>query len=207
MSSLIFTVTHFFAVFIFAFVIWKKLREDYPNELIFSFTLALLASGSSGWWIFQKFATPFAFWGVFVLPVILGLYFVKKFDMRPFEVIDAVSVSWFWFAFFATAGAQLATLQIPPPLALPGAVIPLVSLIVYGFFTKNYRSFSWYPSGKVGFAGLASLALYFLLFSVFSLYKVVALSLSREIFNGIIGLVLFLSLSVAIFFRSRISQS
>lgn len=203
MSSLIFTVTHFLAVFIFAFIIWKKLREDYPNELIFSFTLALLASGSSGWWIFQKFATPFAFWGVFVLPVILGLYFVKKFDMRPFEVIDAVAVSWFWFAFLGTAGSLLATLQMPSILSLPQVLIPLVSLGMYSFFIRNYRSFSWYPSGKVGFAGIASLALYFLLFAVFSLYQVVWHSLNREALNSIIGLVLFLSLSAAILIRSR----
>lgn len=207
MSSLIFTITYFLASFIFAYVFWKKLREDYPNELIFSLTLALLASGVFAWWIFQKFLYDFVFWGIFILPVLFGSYFVKKFDMRPFEVIDAVSISWFWFAFFAAAGTQLAILQMPVLLSLPQALIPLISLGIYSFFIRSYRSFSWYPSGRVGFAGLASLALYFLLFAVFSLYQVVALSLSRELLNGIIGLVLFLLLSVVVFLRSRISKA
>lgn len=192
--------------FVFAFVLWRRLEEDYANDKIFLLTLGLMVSMVVGNWIFGRFPL-FSFWASLALVVAIGAYSVKKLDFRLFEVVDAVAPAWFWFLLLGSLAGFLSTRTIE---ALVEPAIAALALLGFTFFNARYRTFSWYPSGKIGFAGVGSLGLYFLSRSIFGVYIALTSSLSIElvdynivIFNGIIGLVLFLGCSIVLYFRGR----
>lgn len=190
---------NFLAFFVFAFVLWRKLKEDYPNDKIFLLTLGLVGGMVISKWVFGSWPL-FSFWATLSLLVAIGFYLVKKLEFRLFEVIDAVAPAWFWFLIIGGLTRFLSTREI---MALVEPVMAGVSLLGFTFFNARYRTFSWYPSGKIGFAGVGSLGIYFLLRSIFGVYTALTSSLSIGIFNGIIGLVLFLCCGVVIYFRGR----
>lgn len=197
--SILAFLVNFLAFFVFAFVLWRKLKEDYPNDKIFLLTLGLAGSMLIGNWAFGRWPL-FSFWASLVLVVAIGTYLVKKLDFRLFEMLDAIAPGWFWFLLLGSLTGFLSTRTIE---VLVEPAIAGLALLGFTFFNARYRTFSWYPSGKIGFAGVGSLGIYFLLRSIFGVYTALTSSLSIGVFSGIIGLVLFLGCGVVIYFRGR----
>lgn len=185
--------------FVFAFVLWRKLREDYPNDKIFLLTLGLMVSIVVGNWIFGRFPL-FLFWATLALLVAIGFYLVKKLEFRLFETLDAIALGWFWVLIIGGPAGFLSTRSFE---TLVEPAMAGLALLGFTFFNARYRTFSWYPSGKIGFAGVGSLGIYFLSRSFFGVYTALTSSLSIGIFNGIIGLVLFLGCAIVLYFRGR----
>ena len=189
----------FLSVFVFSFVLWRKLKEDYPNDKIFLLTAGLVFTMVVGNWV--TWSLPiFSFWISLFLAVLAGVYLVKKLDLRLFEVIDSVTPAWFWFLMLGNFTGFLSTRALG---ALVESAMAGVATLSFMFFNARYRNFPWYPSGKVGFAGLASLGVYCLLRAILGTYITLTSSLSVGIFNGIMGLVLFLGCGIVIRFRAR----
>lgn len=164
MSTLINLVFVSLGSFAFSFILWKKLKEDYTNESIFSFGWILLLSGLVGYWV-GGFLSPLRFWIAVFPPVLLGTWAVKKMGFKLFELTDAVTPAFTAFLFFSSFSRLLLNSSYIWAESL--TLLPsTISFLIFLFFLKKYRSFSWYPSGKVGFPGLASLGVYFLLRSV-----------------------------------------
>lgn len=158
MSTLINFVFVFLGSFVFSFILWKRLKEDYANENIFSLCWIFLLSGLLGYWV-GGFVEDLRFWISLLFALVFGFLAVKKMDFKLFEFTDALAPAWFGFLFFSALGQLLSSSSY---ISFPAfnLVITGVSLFWYIFFLKKYRTFSWYPSGRVGFPGLASLGLY-----------------------------------------------
>lgn len=187
------------AVFSFAFVLWKKLKEDYANELIFKFTLALLAGIGLGAWIASVWAPDFVFWASLAFGIAFGFYFIRKWQMRFFELIDGVSFAALVFMLILYLGQVVKILPSVSYFVFARGGLSLLLLGFYAYFLRSYRRFSLYPSGKVGFAGLATLALFFLGRAV--IFGAQPLHLGAGLVNVIISVTLFAILARIIWQR------
>lgn len=158
----------FLAFTVFSFVLWKKLKDDYTHDLIFSFTLISLFVAAFGVILAENFLPGFSFWIVFLLQLVCVTWFVKAGYFKFYELVDAFGVA--WLSFFLSSnlsdlltqiikdkGIRILDLHFVLHVVLIGFVF-----LLYKTILKRYRSFSWYPSGKIGFLGFAVLALYFL---------------------------------------------
>jgi len=147
-------------VLIFLFLFWKRLKEDYPSEQIFTNSFFVLLGVALGLLIAKKFLPAFWFWGAFLgasLGVLLG---VIRSKFRIFEAIEAASLGLLPWLGIYFLGDSIVNSSLPSFLAF-FAVTCLVTL--FAFLDSHYKNFAWYRSGRVGFSGLTTLAFFFLL--------------------------------------------
>lgn len=197
-------------LFFSSFVLWRKLKEDYRNENIFKFTLIVLLGGIIGFWLGLHWASYFVFWTIAAGAILGGIYSIKKFGFKFFEVIDAAAIAGFWFFLFYYLGNIVGSLGFQANWFLRNFILigefllVAIFIVVYRYLSRNYRRFYWYPSGKIGFAGLLSVSLYFLLRGMLIvLYKGVFLTTWLDTgVNAIISWLLAISLLVIIYKRS-----
>lgn len=185
LSTLASGVFFVIGVFFFAFFIWRKLKEDYESDQIFTFILVLTSLGILGWWLWEFWAS------IFALSLIV-IYWWGKRGFRMFEIVDAVSPAWFWFSGFLFLANR----------SQPEAAVSFFSLLVYFILLARYRTFSWYPSGKVGFAGLASLGVFFLANFIVEILFSYVLSFEMNTFDLILSLFSALMLFAVVYLRS-----
>ncbi len=184
----------FFGTILFIFIFWKKLKEDYSPEIIFTTALASL----SGIFLFcllaKKFLPGYWFWsGAF--GGLIGLGFTSyKFHLRFYEVFEAMVISVLpltAFVFLADSAASASILSF--------AYFVIVTALIGLFYVldKRYKSFTWYRSGRIGFSGLSVAATFFLLRALFALFFPDVLSFVNKfepIVSGIVTFVFFLLL-------------
>ncbi|KKR09773.1 MAG: hypothetical protein UT38_C0021G0002 [Microgenomates group bacterium GW2011_GWA2_39_19] len=201
-----------FAAFSFSFVFWRRLKEDYPHNCIFKFTLIVLAGSLIGQWVGYTWAREYLFWTVSLGVVLASLYSLKKFSFKFYEVIDASAIGFFWFLLFSNLAllfsvvsfnlSSLLTLKIQ----LLKVALVLLSMLLYRFISTRYRKLSWYPSGRIGFVGMASLCVYLFLYAILSVFAIGSVSqlpqLPAESVNVIIGVVLSGVLAFTIYKRA-----
>lgn len=183
-----------------AFVLWRKLKEDYQEDLIFSLTIILVGTLLLASKIFGTYLPDFSFWGIVVSLIFITFYSLKKLGFKFFESIDALSIGGLWFLFFLGAD-WLLKIRVFAPAAVLNIVVISLSLLSYKFFSGRYRRFFWYPSGKVGFPGLASLAIFFLLYGAVAFYSWPVLSFPWMVNIGA-SVILFLILATILYLRS-----
>jgi len=136
----------FLAAFLSSFSLWRKLKEDFEEEEIFSLTLLVLIVCFLGGWLWQKlvFFVYLSFWlGVGVIKL-----WAVKFKKNVWEILDGFAWWNLFFLFFGGLGLFLESDGLGNlGLCLAG----LLGFLFYAFFQKKYRSFGWYKSGKTGF--------------------------------------------------------
>ncbi len=198
--SIISFVFFFLGAVLFSFVLWRKLKEDYPHEQIFFLTSLFLITGILSSAIIDRRLGNFSFWGLIAFNTLAGIYFIKKLGFKFFEFIDALAPAWFWFIFFSSLIGLLREWGNVINFSYPGAA--LLSLFAYHFFLTRYRRFSWYPSGKVGFAGLVSLGVYFLLQALVAIYRAPVLSFNSTSADLAINILLAFILVFMVYMRS-----
>lgn len=198
-TLLVSILLYFICIFLYLFFYWKRLKEDYTSNIIFS----------SGFFILFLFAIPLflvaffaniaiAFWSAIIGFLIAVLYVRRSYHLRFFELLEASGMGMliFFFAYCIHAvlgsGNQIA--------AIMAGLIPVVFLF-YFYTNRNYKKFNWYKSGRVGFSGLASLGLYFLLRCVIVVVSPPAVvSLSTSIVFGKPDAIISALLSLSLFF-------
>lgn len=146
-------------ILLFLFVFWKKLKDDYSSQIIFSSAGFILVGGVLGNLISNWVLAQWFFWmsltGAFVG---LGAA-VLKYRQRFYETFEAAVIS----ALPVVATFFLKDSVINSSLLSFGAFVAMLILgFVYYLLDANYREFSWYRSGKIGFSGLAIAGLFFL---------------------------------------------
>lgn len=166
MSNVLTVISFAVSLLAFLFFFWRRLRDDFDSSTIFRSGLLMLAGFSIGSTISGMFlpelipsskifsSTGMWFWGALVG---LGLGFVvsqRIFKLPLYETLEAAIVG-FLFA---------------SPFITKEWVYTLISLALYYFIRDRYKSFSWYKSGKVGFAGLSTLGIFFLVRSLLALF-------------------------------------
>ena len=154
------------ATILASFSFWRRLKEDYKEEVIFKTTFFALASGlffSRLLFVFLNLGEfGFSFRNFFTLNYLNNFYFagglvgvvlairwqVKRSKGNVWEVLDALVFSFLCYLIFGNFGFFL-TRGNRWDLVYLG--IGVAGFILYSLSQKNYRSFSWYKSGKTGF--------------------------------------------------------
>jgi len=166
--TLILTIFKVLAIILASFVFWRNLKEDYSDEEIFSVSILIFIFSFLG-------ERVFSLQGAFLGAIFPLAFFsrIKKWD--------------FWLAADALVF----------PLLIAGAAfnfqepLKIFLLAIVGFLgwwaKENYRSFSWYKSGKVGFLICFSTLSFFSLFLILEIFIYKVLYLRIFIDLGIIG--------------------
>jgi len=145
---------------IFLFFLWRRLKEDYSSEVIFSLAFFIIAGIILGYLLSLKFFPSWWFWfegfGAF-LGFSLG---IVRYNLRFFETFEAGFVGILpWLALYFLQGL----VRRPDFVRAFLFISNLALLFIFDYLDKRYKSFTWYKSGRIGFAGLSVAAVFFLI--------------------------------------------
>ena len=154
------------AAVVFLFIFWKKLKEDYiPNQIFSAAFSAILGVLLANILIFNFFPSWW-FWASligFCAGLTISIY---RFKLRFFEVLDSsviAALPWLLIIFLVNSVAFAST------SSLVASVFILLLISIYLFSDAHYRKFTWYKSGRIGFSGLTVVGLFFLTRSLVAL--------------------------------------
>jgi len=187
-------ITNFLGILVFLFIFWKRLKEDYASEIIFKAAFFILLGVTLAFLTSFKLIPLWFLWSEF-LGLLLGLgaaiYALKIKFYESFEALIISILPWIGFIFLKDSvfGSSLTSF-------IAFLVILLVVFISYWLDT-NYKNFTWYKSGKIGFAGISSLGIIFLVRSIIAATGMPVLSFVGKfeaILSGIAAFICFLLL-------------
>ncbi len=147
-------------VLLFLFLFWKKLKEDYESETIFTSAFCILFGIAGGLLISVRFFPSWWFWLALLGSAVAFIIAVIRFKLKILETTEAWVV-----ANLPLFGLAMLTDYIQKSTLFSGigTILILVLFVSYFVIDKHYKSFRWYKSGRVGFSGLTILAVFFLL--------------------------------------------
>lgn len=163
MNFTLFVIQVFFtaiAVSLFLFNFWKKLKDDYTQNQIFTTGFYILLGLGVGNIISNSFLPVWWFWMSLaggLVGLMIGFF---RFSLRIIETLDAAigaGLNLFAIALLANWYFGKST------YALIGFAFTLLFIFFYKLLDKHYKKFTWYKSGRVGFSGLATSGTFFLL--------------------------------------------
>ncbi len=163
--------------FLALFVYWKRLREDYTANQIFTSGTYLLLGTLFGGLVAGNLISarlphtayfyPDGLWfkGALVGLLIALFFSMKKMGFKFHETFEASLL--FGLTWFFVTAIGYSVLYGVQNIILAGNT--LIALVSFKFFDSRYRRYTWYKSGKVGFAGISSAALFFLIRSIIAI--------------------------------------
>jgi hypothetical protein len=177
----------------FLFFFWKRLKEDYGNEQIFSFSFIIagfiIFGFVMGILFYGKLTTSiisshgFWFWGSFLFGVIgFGIAHIK-FRLRFFETLEAAGLGFLFFSLFFSLVNSVVNKDIK---LLAFSIFQAILIYFFFFLDSRYKRFTWFKSGRVGFAGLVILSVFFLGRAIVALINPSMLSFTGK-FDAIIS--------------------
>ena len=152
---------------IFLFLFWKKLKEDYISAQIFSSAFFIIA-GIVVFYLISKLYLPSWWFWFSLLGFLIGFVIsTLKFGLRIYETLEASFISILpWISFLYLNDSIKNTSWI----SLLAFAFTLGIVFLYIFLNSKYKNFSWYKSGRVGFAGLTSMGIYFLIRGLIAIF-------------------------------------
>lgn len=164
-------------IFISLFIYWKKLKEDYASEIIFSSAFLTYLIIFFAWALSYRLFSKWFFWLEF-LGLVLGVIFsVFRFKIRFYESFEAMISSVLpWLSLFFL----LDSVKNSSLVSFIGFVVILVFIFIFYYFETHYKNFVWYKSGKIGFAGLATVGFFFLVRSAIAIFFANVLSFTGK---------------------------
>ncbi|MFC1649761.1 hypothetical protein ACFL2C_03565 [Patescibacteria group bacterium] len=141
------------------FVFWRRLKDDFEPEAIFKVSFLSIGLALVLGFVTYKYYPEWWFWAG-VLGVMIGsVVGVVRYKMYPIELaettfISAMPIVFTIYTFLYTVTGNWDVIVM--------SGIALFCTILFVFFDRYYKRFSWYRSGRVGFAGLASAGVFFL---------------------------------------------
>jgi hypothetical protein len=185
----------------FLFFFWRRLKEDYSGQTIFSSAFLVLIGIVLALIMTYIASLPLAFWfwaGLIGSLSGLGIG-ILKYDLRFFETLEAAGVGLLILVGFGYLAWALIT---GDPLFLIMLTVIFVLVLIFYFLEGRYRQFSWYKSGKLGFSGLMSLGIFFVV------RVIIALVFPNMIFlvgrlDGLLSAIVAFVLFLAVFNLSR----
>lgn len=207
------SVTPFFWSLVLAFVFssfsfWRRLKEDFKEEEIFTLTLTilffslffsrlffvLLNINIYGLELANWFSLPhknnFCVVGAFCGAILACFLGAKKIKKEFWEAIDALSLPIFYIICFSSVGLFLQKGEL---FLLFYLLVGILGVFLNLHLIKRYRSISWYKSGKIGFLFLVSGIYFFLSLLALAILSKAHLYL-EEFFLGLTVILLFVSL-------------
>jgi hypothetical protein len=190
---LIYILVGLVGVFIYLFIFWKKLKEDYVPNQIFTTGMLSILFGLLAYFISIRILPMWWFWLAFIgfsAGITLGII---RYHMRGYETAEAAGVAvlpWL-FLIFITDSIVNQSLY-----SFLYAMTVVIAVVVYVILNSKYKEFSWYASGRVGFAGLTAIGIFFLLRGVIAFIFPDMISFVGKIdalISGMVAFVVFLS--------------
>ena len=145
---------------IFLYIFWKKLKEDYTSEIIFTSAFYILAGMVLGLVFALKIKTDLWFWLSFVGLVIGFSLTIIKYKLRLMETVEAVVIAVLPSLVLIFLSDSIRNQSYD---SFFQSILTLILIILFFIFDKHYKKFTWYKSGRIGFSGLTTLGLFFLL--------------------------------------------
>lgn len=188
--------TAFFGVLIFLYIFWKRLKEDYAANIIFSVSFYILLGITVGWLIAVRLLPDWFFW-ISATGAALGLGLgMLRYRVKFYESTEALGVGvlpWLSFLYLRNSVERSSLVSFLTFLVV------LVLIYLFYYLDTHYREFTWYASGKVGFAGLCVVGLLFLARTTASLLGISMLSFIGNLrieaaFSGVAAFVCFVLL-------------
>jgi hypothetical protein len=182
------------SIFLFLFIFWRNLKEDYPSDQIFSFSSTILLAILISSILARMYIPLYPFW--INLASILTIIFIgtKRYHFRFFEVFEAAVIAlspWISFTYLYKAFSPF-NLKL-----LIEGIIVLFLILIFSYFKNIYKKLSWYRSGKIGFSSLAVLILFFIMKTVVALFWPDVVSFALEaIISGIFAVASLVSLVI-----------
>ena len=172
----------------FLFFFWRRLKEDYPANEIFSTAFLMLAGVGAGVWISRTYFPGWFFWlGLLgsALGFTIGLF---RFHFRFHESLEAAGISFLpWISILFLWDSTTTSSAV----SLLGFLLTLFFLGSFYILDIHYKKLTWYRSGRVGFAGLAISGLFFLMRAAVGVIYPHVLTFSGRIDALISGIVAF----------------
>lgn len=179
----------FLGVILFLFVFWKRFKEDYSSDITFQVAASILVGMALGQVISKIFFPDWFFWVSFVGSLIGMLLMVVKFKLRFYETFEALILAGMPFISLMFFNDSIVNSSLNSFLAF---VISLVLIFLAYWFDLNYKNFTWYKSGKIGFVGLFTAAIFFSVRTVIAIVGITVVSfvVKFEVFaSGLVALV------------------
>lgn len=166
-------VTSFLGVVVFLFLFWRRLKDDYASETIFKTAFAVLAGIFVGFLVSLRFSREGFFWMI-VLGGLAGLGIsIRRIKIKFYESFEALilsSIPWLALIFLSDSVIHSSLISFLAFLAM------LIFIFIFYFLDLHYKTFTWYRSGKIGFAGLATLTMFFICRFLLAIFKVNVIS-------------------------------
>lgn len=188
----------FLSVILSLFIFWKRLKEDYSSEIIFSSIFIVYISFAASYFVAKYFLPNFYFW-VEVLGVGLGISLaIFRSKIRFFETLEALVLSALpvlslYFLMDSVKNSSF--------FSFIAFIVILILVFVFYFVDTHYKSFTWYKSGKVGLSGLLTLFLFFLIRGTIAIFFPSVLSFSGDAEAYISGAMSFGTLALILILR------
>lgn len=188
------TVVNLFGAFIFFFIFWKKNKEDYTSQQLFSSAFLILIILFLNILLAHYYFENWWFWLAF-LGVALGFlvsYF--RFRLRFYETLDSLSISllpWLGLIFLNDSIRNYSASSLVTFLIIS------VFVALYLYLGNRYKNFTWYQSGKVGFAGISVTGMFFVIRGMIAIIYPSMLSfvgMYDAVLSGVLAFVFFLIL-------------
>lgn len=180
-------------VFLFYFL-WKRLKEDFHFEKIFTLGVYILAGIIIGLLISRNNLDKGWFWLSLTGGLAGFLIGLKRLKMSFFEALEALLIGllgWLDLFYFAHS------IENFNALSFVAFWVTLCLFFLFLFLEGHYRRFSWFKSGKVGFSGLVVSLSFFLIRTVIALFNLSVISFlpsGESILSGLTTLILLVML-------------
>ncbi len=177
-------------VFLFLFIFWLRLKDDYTQNQIFTTGFYVLLGIGIGNILAIKFMRDFWFWLGFFGGFLGLIYGVSHFRLRFFEALESYTISGLFLFLIVSFISYLEDLSSSTLIVI---LLVLFFISFFYFLDSRYKNFTWYKSGKVGFSGLTILGLFFLTRSLVAIRTVSVISFGKDVEVLLSGLLSFIS--------------
>jgi hypothetical protein len=188
-------LVNFLGILVFLFIFWKRLREDYSSEIIFKTAFFILVGVAAGFLISLKFIPMASFWFAFIgatLGLGVAIFSIKVKFYETFEALIISSFPWLSFIYLLDSVTHSSLSSFLAFIAI------LIFVFISYYLDAHYKDFTWYRSGKIGFAGIATLSLFFIVRSLLAIFTINMLSFVgfkvEAIISGAVAFVCFILL-------------
>lgn len=146
--------------FLFLFLFWKSLKDDYQYERIFNLASLSLLGMMIG--ILTSHFTKSSYWfWIDLIGISLGFAFgLFKLRLKFYESFEGLVIGLLSWISLIYLSISIDNLSLSAFILF---WISAVCVAMFYFLKSYYRTFSWYKSGRVGFAGVLTTAIYFLI--------------------------------------------
>lgn len=170
-------IANILGIFILFYFFWKRLKDDYQYEKIFNLAFLVLFGYLIGYFTSRYLDQNFWFW-IQLAGIMLGFMFgIKRLKMKFFETFEALVIGTLPWVSIVFLSDSINKSSLSSFLAF---WITSICIFIFFFVSARYRTFTWYKSGRVGFAGLVALQLFFVFRLVASIFFQNVISLAGK---------------------------